>query len=157
MRAGGSREEPAPDRPFARQGAALRWSTDRADVEDDRPEGAAGFRGAQHVACRPCPATPPDRRVDPGQKIAHECTPRGALAPQWPGTEQASCLRAERKGPDVNEIECQRRKREWRQVAADRGPRARTRRESLKRCARAHAGEGKNTASAIGEVVVDLD
>src|SRR5439155_21596796 len=157
MRVCGSREEPACDRTVARQGAAFRWSADRTDVEDDRPEDASGFGGAQHVACRPRAATPPDRSVDTAQEIAHECTPRAALAPQWPCPKQSSRLRAERKGPDVNEIECQERKRKRRQVAADRGPRARTRRETPQRRAHAHAREGNNAASAIRAGTVNLD
>jgi hypothetical protein len=57
----------------------------------------------------------------------------------------------------VDEIEGEGWKRQRRQVTADRGSRSWTRRESFERDAGADARESKNTASAIDEVVVDLD
>jgi hypothetical protein len=57
----------------------------------------------------------------------------------------------------VNEVENEGWKRKRRQVAADRGAGSWNRRQSLERYDGADTGEGKNTASAIDEMIVDLD
>jgi len=57
----------------------------------------------------------------------------------------------------MDEIESERWKRERRQVTTDGGPRPWTGRETLDRYAYTDAGEGKDAASAIRYVVVDLD
>ncbi len=131
MRATGSREEPARDRRISRKSTTLRWRADRGDVEDDRTEYAARLSRTQHIPRRPRTATPPDRGIDATQKVAHECAPCIVPALQWPGTQEPSRLRADWKGPDVDEVERKRWQRQWREVTADRASCARTRREGL--------------------------
>jgi hypothetical protein len=142
---------------LAGERATLGWSADGGDIEYHRAKNAARLRRAQHVAGRPRAPTPSDRGVGPGQQIAHKCTARRVRTLQRSGAQQSSCLRPERQGPDVDEVEGERWQRKGREVTADRRARSRTGRESLGRYAGANAGESKDSAGALGEMVVDLD
>jgi len=71
----------------ARERSPLGWSTNGADVEDDRPQDTARLGRSQHVTSRPCAPTPSDRGVDASQKIADECTSRRVWTLQRSGSQ----------------------------------------------------------------------
>lgn len=131
MRAAGSPEEPASDRTFPGERAALRWSADRGDVEDNWAQNTACFRRAEHIARRPGSPPPADQCVDAAEKIAHDGTTPGVWSPQRPAPQEPSRLRSERESTHLNKIESKGRQRKRREIPADGGTRAWTRLERL--------------------------